>query len=358
MSILDRYVGGKFLAAAIFSILAFFVIFVVVDIIEHLDTFIDKHVPILTVARYYLFYAPYIIILTLPVAILLASLFSISSLSRHHELAAMKAAGLSLYRVLLPVFLVGFLASLLCMAFGEFVVPYANENKGLIWSTEIKKRSSQADLVQRDIYLQGSHDRIYYIREYDGQQQMGQDVLLQQYDNEHLVARIDAREMAWVDGAWTFRDGLYREFLAGEEHLTPFAELRRADLDETPQDFLRKRKDPEAMNYRELRKYIQHVKRSGGEAQRETVDLFLKIAFPFANFIIVLFGAPLAANPRRSGAAVSFGISLFVCFIYYSFLRLGQALGYKGSLPPAIAAWMGNIVFGIAGIFVLWKAKK
>jgi lipopolysaccharide export system permease protein len=358
MKILDRYVGGRFLSAAVFSVLAFLIIFVVVDVIERLDTFIDKHVPALTIVQYYVLYAPYIIILTLPVAMLLASLFSVSSLSRHQELTAMKAAGLSLYRILLPLFILAFLVSLLCMLLGEYLIPYTNEKKGLLWSTEIRKRSPQMGLIQRDVYLQGSAGLIYYLREFDGRQLIGKDVLIQKYEDGHLISRIDARQMVWTDSTWVFRDGLIRRFSGEEEIVEPFVEIRRPDLEERPEDFLRRQKDPEEMNYRELSRYIHRVERSGGETQREQVDLYLKIAFPFASFIIVLFGAPLASSPRRSGAAVSFGISLFICFIYYSFLRLGQALGYKGTLPPALSAWMGNIVFGIAGAVVLWKAKK
>jgi lipopolysaccharide export LptBFGC system permease protein LptF len=151
---------------------------------------------------------------------------------------------------------------------------------------------------------------------------------------------------------------LVREFNGEQEQVMAFEQLQGTELDERPENFERRQKRPEEMDYWQLRDYIRRVERSGGEAQREKVDLFLKIAFPFASFIIVLFGAPLASNPRRSGAAVSFGISLFICFIYYSVLRLGQAWGYKGSLPPALAAWLGNILFGAAGVVVLWKAKK
>jgi len=358
MRILDSYIGGKFFAAVAFSLLAFLAIFVVVDLIEHLDTFIDKNASVLLLIKYYLYFTPYIIILTLPVAMLLASLFSISSMSRHHELTAMKSAGISLYRILLPVFRLGLLVSLLSLALGEFVVPYTNGKKSHIYSWQIKRRLQKPTLVRRNIYLQGSQGRIYFIREYDGQMQVGRGVLIQKYEDGHLTARLDAQEMIWEAGVWTFKDGLVREFQGADERAMPFERLRRPDLDATPEDLAKKQKEPEQMDYLQLRKHIQRVERSGGEAQREKVDLSLKIAFPFASLIIVLFGAPLASNPRRSGAAVSFGISLFICFVYYSFLRLGQALGYKGTLPPLLAAWMGNIVFGLAGLSVLWKAKK
>jgi len=358
MEILDKHISRQFSTALAFSLLAFLIIFVVVDLIEHLDTFIDKEASALLVIKYYLYFTPFIILLTLPVAMLLASLFSVSSLSRHNELMAMKAVGISLYRILLPLFRLALAVSLFSLLLGEILVPFTNQQKAHIYSHQIKGRSAQPERIRRNIYLQGTGGRIYYIREYDDRKKVAKGVSIQKYKEGWLTTRIDAQEMIWEGGGWTLKDGLVRDFVEEEEKATPFERLRRPELEETPQDLLRRQKDPEEMHFFELRDYIRRIQRSGGEVQREQVDLYLKIAFPFANLIIVLFGAPLASHPRRSGAAVSFAISLFICFVYYSFLRLGQALGYKGSLSPLLAAWMGNVLFGAAGVTVLVKAKK
>ncbi len=112
------------------------------------------------------------------------------------------------------------------------------------------------------------------------------------------------------------------------------------------------------MGFFELYDYISRVKRGGGEAQKEMVDLFLKISFPFANLIIILFGAPLASNPRRSGAAFGFGVSLMICFLYWGFIQLGRALGHHGTLHPFLSAWLANLVFGGIGGILLWKTPK
>jgi lipopolysaccharide export system permease protein len=248
--------------------------------------------------------------------------------------------------------------SLFSLLLGEVLVPYTNQKKAHIYSWQIKRRSQQPELIRRNVYLQGTGGRIYYVREYDDRRQVAKGVSIQKYEEGQLTTRIDAQEMIWEQGAWTLQDGLVREFKGEEEKATPFERLRRPQLEETPQDLMRRQKDPEEMHFFELRDYIQRIQRSGGEVHREQVDLYLKIAFPFANLIIVLFGAPLASHPRRSGAAVSFAISLFICFVYYSCLRVGQALGYKGSLSPLLAAWMGNVLFGAAGLVVLVKAKK
>ena len=97
---------------------------------------------------------------------------------------------------------------------------------------------------------------------------------------------------------------------------------------------------------------------SGGDPDRWLVDLYLKIAFPFANFIIVLFGASLSSRKTRSGPAISFGISLLICFLYFGIIKTGQALGHNGTLSPMLAAWIGNIIFGSAAVFIFFRMSK
>jgi lipopolysaccharide export system permease protein len=111
------------------------------------------------------------------------------------------------------------------------------------------------------------------------------------------------------------------------------------------------------MSSTELREFIEEVKRGGGNPDRWTTDLYLKFAFPFANFIIVLIGASLAANKRRSGAAVGFGISVLVCFLYFGLIKMGQSLGYTGTVPPVVAAWFGNFVFFVVGLTMLLRTR-
>ena len=112
------------------------------------------------------------------------------------------------------------------------------------------------------------------------------------------------------------------------------------------------------MGYFELAEYVKLKKRSGQVVAKEATDLHLKIAFPLVSFIIVLFGAPLAANPKRSGLAIGFAVSLFISFVYYTLIRMSQSLGYSERLPPLLAAWAANILFAIIGTILLMKSKK
>lgn len=112
------------------------------------------------------------------------------------------------------------------------------------------------------------------------------------------------------------------------------------------------------MNYLELRGYVDKLRASGGRVANYLVDLHLKLAFPLVNFVVVLIGASLATRLRMQSAALGFGLSVAIAFIYYAFMRTGQALGHNGALPPYLAAWMGDAVFGLVGITMMAQAQR
>jgi len=112
------------------------------------------------------------------------------------------------------------------------------------------------------------------------------------------------------------------------------------------------------MSYRELRAYVRRLRASGARVESFLVDLHLKLAFPLVNFIVVLIGASLATRLRMQGAALGFGLSVLIAFLYFAFMRTGQALGHGGALPPYLAAWLGDIVFGLTGVIMMAQAQR
>jgi len=356
--IIDRYITRQFVATVGAALVAFVIIYVLIDLIENLDTFIDNQATFGTIAKYYLLYTPYMANLTLPVSVLLSSLFTVGQLVRYNESVALKASGVSLYRMLFPLFRLGVLISVLALLFSECVVPSANRLRSDVRRVEIKKRPSR-DLPQRNnIYLQDTPTRFVYIREFDNRTHSATDVLIQEYNGKVLGQRIDAREMIWDSPTWILKEAEVRSFRGEEEEFETIPTLRRSDFSFTPDDLVQRPKDPEEMNILELNEYVRRVRRLGGDAQRWIADLHLKISFPFTNLIIVLFGTALASVRRRSGAAVGFGISLFICFVYYAVLEAGRALGRSGDIPPLAAAWIGNGLFGFIGMALMVRARK
>lgn len=380
MKILDGYLIRRFGYALLFSLIAFWVIFLVVDLVEHMDNFIDRHAPLFLVIKYYFYYTPYTLALTLPVAMLLACLFSIGQLARHNELTAMKSAGISLYRILLPVLVLSFLISLFVIGFGGWLVPFTYQKKEEVKTVEIEKRRKQQEVMLDNVFVQGEDGRIFHLRNYDTREKLGTGALVQKFEGSRLKEEIRAERVRWQNNGWLFEDGVHRIFsdsllepnLTGDrekarqdslpsnhaERYQAFDELFRMDLRIKPEALGRRQKKPDEMGYLELAEYVKVKKRSGQVVARESTDLHVKIAFPFVNFIIVLLGAPLAANPKRSGLAIGFAVSLFISFVYYTLIRMGQSFGYSERLPPLLAAWAANILFVILGTILLIKAKK
>jgi lipopolysaccharide export system permease protein len=380
MRILDRYLIRQFGSTLIFSLMAFWLVFLVVDLVERMDKFIDKQAPLFLVAKYYVYYTPYIVVLALPVAVLLACLFSLGQLARHNELTAMKSAGISLYRILLPLFAVSLLISLFAVAFGETIVPLASQRREETKKVEIEKGRREDAVVLHNVFVQAEDGRIFHLASYDTRKKLGSDALVQKFKGSRLKEEIRAKRVRWENSGWLFEEGVERVFCdslpesaqiedSGEansdsllstsvERYQAFDRLFRLDLKIKPEALVRRQKQPEEMGYLELAQYVKVRKRAGAEVTKELTDLNSKIAYPFINFLIVLFGAPIAANPRRSGMAVGVAITLFIAFCSYIVIKGSLILGYEGIFSPFLAAWAANILFAILGAFLLLKAKK
>jgi len=358
MGILDRYILARFFGILIFAILASIVIFVTVDLIENLDRFIDAHCPAWLVLRYYFLYLPYIIYLTLPVSMLLATLFTVGGLMHSHELAAMQGAGYSLYRIIALHLLVAIPMSVFSVAFGETIVPAANQLRQDIYREKVRLKPRPTAARQGRIYLQVGVGEFLHMESYDPLVQTGYHITIQKVGASRILEHIEADELAWDGTAWILKSGRRRIPQGGGEHIETFEMLRRNDLDFEPGDLTKVQTKPEEMNYTELRAFVERLQQSGNRSVKWAIDLAFKISQPFANVVIVFFGVPLAAIRRRGGLVLGFGLGLLVCFVYFGLMQIGKVLGYNGTLPPQIAAWGGNMVFALlGGGLVLWVRK-
>jgi lipopolysaccharide export system permease protein len=360
MQILDRYIVTKFLTVLFYTTMAFIVIFVVVDLIERLDKFLANDATFKDLFFYYLYYIPFIILLTLPVNMLLSTLFSIGSMAQHNEIIASQSASISLYRIIAPILVLGFIISVLCGLAGETVVPQANRWRLDIYRYDIRKEQRTITGNRQRIAMQDGDGRQLYIRYYDGNKREAKQVNVIWIENNEIVKRIDAKSMEWSEekAGWRISGITQRVFSDSGEIVSRFDSLWYLDTQIHPEDLVERQLQPEEMNYAELNRFIDRMIELGADARKWLVDLYMKISYPFANFIIVLFGAPLASRKRRSGPAIGFAIALLISFIFFLFLRTGQVLGHKGDLEPWIAAWCGNIFFSVAGIIALIKARK
>jgi len=367
---LSIYILKEFLSFLWYIIVAFTVIFVLVDLVENVDKFIDRHVHYNLIFLFYVFYLPYIIVLTLPVSMLLATMFSLGRLVGDNEITAMKASGVSLYRILMPLFAFSIIMGLVVMAFAELVVPRANLLREDIkdQGNEFRFTLSQTREMDRNhVYLANDDGCIIYTRSYRSRSTLARDVII--IEPRYAVhgrdstfvgikSRIDAAFMRYDNGVWKLHDAVVRRFNENGETFERHGLLPAAFIARKPSDFARIEMDPEEMDYFQLREYIESVRAKGGDASEWLVDLYLKISFPFVSFVIVFFGAPMTAGSSSRGKTASFGIALAIAFIYYALINASQVLGRNGTFQPVVAAWAPNGIFLAIGLIMLLRARK
>lgn len=361
MKLLDRYIIKQFLLTALFGIIAFTIIFIVIDLMEKLDDFLDRQADATVIVEYYLAFTPEMIKLMTPVAILLSSLFTTGKLSSNNELTAMKSSGVSLYRFMLPMMVIALLISLASVYFNGWIVPYANQHKFDI-ERQYLQRNYEAT-ARSNIYLQDGPRRIVYISYFDRATDNGARSSIQDFSDTNLTTmarRIDAQQIRWdsTTGKWSMTNATVREFADNHESVRRVDHITLDTLHFVPLDIVKKEEKPDEMNYFELKRFIRRQQQTGNEVARWQVDFYSKVSFPFASFIVVLFGVPFSFGKRRGGLAVQFGISVAICFIYLIFMKTSQVFGYNGDLHPLLTAWLANLMFlggGIANIIRVGK---
>jgi lipopolysaccharide export system permease protein len=360
MKILDRYLVKQFLQTLLFSIVAFTLIFVIINSMESLDDFIDENVAGTLIIQYYLVFIPEIIRLILPVSVLLACLFTSGKMSNQNELTAIKASGVSIYRYMAPFVITATIISVFTVYFSGYLVPMANKHRVFIEQTYMKK-----GLVHfgSNIFFQDSPDRIVTISYFDVLMNQANQVSIHEFnpkDRTKLTSRSDAVRMAYdtTKHKWQMFNGITRTFGDDSETIEKFVVKEYPSLHFKPEDVIRKQRKPEEMTLTELNNFAKEQLRTGNDATRTEIAYQSRIAFSFASIIVVLFGLPLSANRRKSGLAVQFGINMVVTFVYLVFMKIFQAFGENGAMNPMLTAWLANIIFLLAAVYNLKRTAK
>jgi lipopolysaccharide export system permease protein len=377
MRLHDRMVGSFFLRVMLFCIVGFIVIFVLADLFEKMDGFLDNQARWSSIARFYLYKLPDIVRLTLPIDVLLATLFTLGVLGKNNEMVALLSSGISMVRIGLPILLLAFLGMAASALLSEWVVPQSNARMQRIKRVEIEKHPPIDAPVRYDFNYRGRSGTVYHIRVLNTETRTMKGVTLSQAHDGRVVMRLDAEQARWVDHLWEFENGVYRTFgpespavpdaaeqpgrlleRPGDEKAEAFRSMRLPDLEETPEDLARIEPKPDEMNYRELRRYVERVRRSGGKVNDYVVDMYAKLADPVTIVVLAMLGIGLSARKKRSSLAAGFGLTLVIGFSYLALSEIGEALGKNETLPPILAAWVCQALFGAAGVFFLARANR
>jgi len=361
LKLLDRYIITKFLIIFLLSLVTFLAIFHIVDVIEKIDKFLKSQMSLTDVGWYYYYQFPYFIDIAIPMSLLLAAVFTIGTLGKSNELGAIKASGISLYRLSAPLLLIGFFFSVGLYFFEDAIVIPASRKRIDIEQNQMKRHKRRKKTVYNNVMFQDSPTCNIVISKYNTKTNTGNTITIQQTYNNILTQRIDARKMVWNpdQNAWLLSDFKIRHFDAeGHETVSSIFPDSLFQFNLRPQDVTQTSLRPESMRFGELSDFIKRLQESGNDPRKWQVNLYFKLAFPFTNFIVILFGLPLAAMREQKGVSFGAGMSLLVIFIYYGFIKFGQVMGYKGLLSPMLSVWFGNIVFLAGGAYLLYKIRQ
>ncbi len=356
LGILDRYLSREWTKIFVVTVLGFPLVAIILELTDKLDQYLARGLKPKAIALSYVFSIPEKVFLIVPAAVLFATVFSVVSMSRHAELTAQKASGRSFHRAIVPVLVASVLAALLGLGLGELAPLLKRRQLELLGEREIRSLSARYNFVYR-----ADRGWVYAIRALDAEQRIMRDVVLERAgagpDYPTIVVHAEAGEYSDSLERWVLKEGRMRMVMGGEGELSfGFDSLRLATLIEPPAALLAEPKEPEEMRYGELARYIGWLERSGGDVRKLKVELALKLAIPVTSIIIAIFAAPLGIAAPRASGAFGVGVSLAITVVFLTLVQLSKAVGAGGVLPPTLAAWMPNILFGVAGVWLLRRA--
>lgn len=376
MRILDRLIVSSFLRLFLLFVIGAPLLFILADITENLDTYLDRDLATVEIAWAYLHQIPQFAVWSFPIAALLATVFTIHAMTMHREIVAAKAGGISFHRVVAPLFLLGFLLTGAALAISE-AAPGFNRT-----AADILEGESALSMWRDDFVFQTEDGYALSIRRLDVRDQTMRGISVEWLPpdqrggtQEPASADSDAPHLHMVaeqaaydpERGWVFHEGYYRSLgrasangvVAGEptDKALGFDSLQVRGLDLHPEELLEEPRHEDEMTYAELGRLAEAVERSGGDAGRLLTRQAQKLSLPVATLVIILFGAPLATTSKRGGAAFGVGISLGTTILYLLLFRLAGALGQSGALPPLLAAWSPNLLFLVAGLILLTRVR-
>jgi LPS export ABC transporter permease LptF/LPS export ABC transporter permease LptG len=357
--LLDVYLLRSFVYYFVLLTVGFIVLFEVFTFFELLDDIAQHRTPLIDVVLYFVYLACYLFYQLAPLAALVSVLVTLGVLTKNNELVAFKASGLSLYRIALPLLLAGLFLAASLVVLDDTYLPYANQRQDAL-RNEIKGRPAQTYYQPNRQWIFGENSKIYNYELFDPDHELfgGLNVFELNPATFEIKRRIYAARAHWdgQQGLWILESGWIREFDHGQlVRYTPFMADALNELSEPPSYFNREVRQSYQMTWWELRRYISDLRQAGFDVARLSVQLQKKISFPLVAPIIILLAIPFSILVGTRGAVGGLALGVGIAVVYWAASALTEAMGAVGQLPPLLAAWAPDTVFGFLGMYFFLK---
>ena len=356
---IDRYIFFRMLTITLFVMMVLIFIFIVIDFSENSEDFTDKGATFVQIfGVYYLNYIPEIARLIIPVAVFIACLYLTGQMAERLEITALKAAGVSLYRLILPYLAFAFLMTAIMSYLDAYVIPNANETRIAFESEYLSGKSDKVDTNR--IFRQESEDSIFKINYFNPDKGTGYRVDVVNFEGDSISKKMFIQRMIWQEKNQNWKlENVRKQTFTEMGYTEVHVDSMDTTLNIYPRDLTRKTSDVYQLTYPEARDYIQSIERSGaGGVELPKVQLYGRYAYPFSIIVVTIVGFALASVRREGGKGFYIAAGLAVSFLYLVMMKVIEPFGGQGEIDPMLAATLPHLIFLVVGVSILINARK
>ncbi|MXV52524.1 LptF/LptG family permease [Pedobacter sp. HMF7647] len=358
MKLIDWYIIKKYLGTFLFTMMIFTVVMIIFDISEKLDDFLKHQAPLSKIIfEYYAGFIPFYLNFLSPLINFIAVIFFTAKMANQTEIVPILSSGASFTRFLYPYFISSSIIFIITLVFNLFIIPNTNRLKNDFENIYVNPKSENTKLKT---HMQLDKNSYVYIENFDNNQKVGYKFSLEKFDGDVLLSKIMSDQIAWdsVKHIWKLKNYSIRTVNGLKENMLIGAE-KDTVLDMRPKDFEIHDNIYSAMNMRELGDRIEKEKiRGTGLMVNLLLEKYKRFVYPLSAFVLTLMGVSLSSRKVRGGIGLPLGIGIFLSFAYILFIQFSTMFALKGGLPPIVAVFIPNVIFGAIGIYLVIKAPK
>jgi lipopolysaccharide export system permease protein len=359
MKILDKYLIKRFLTTYIFAVLVIVLIIMVIDFVEKNDDFLEKKAPMkLVLLQYYANLAPYWANYISPLMIFISTVFFTAQMAAHSEIVAILSTGVSFRRLMLPYFIGASIIAVFSFVMVGWILPRANTERLAFENVYVNDKFY---FSTRDFHIAVAPNTYAYMSSYNNEAKTGYDFTLEKIVDNKLVEKLSAKRIEWNDSTkkWKIHDYKIRTLGLTKDKMIFGNSPKDTVINLSPADFENEHQIQESFTIPELRDKIDLIKSRGAEGiESFQIELYQRFATPFAVIILALMGLIVSARKARGGVGFQIAIGFVLAFVYILFYIMSKGIAESGNMPPILAVWLPNIVFGAIGTVMYFTVPR